>query len=149
MKPELNPTKKRTRAGQIRALAVAPRSASGLSDADLNDALHHIMLDKELDALGAPKEQSGGKLSPFGRLRRIAPQLLADKRRLDWLDANRANLVSITEKWSEENVLWWQVQKDKKSLSGHPVADIREAIDAAMGEPNDRDEQRARTEITK
>ena len=58
---------------------------------------------------------------------------MADKRRLDWLDANRANLVSITEKWSEENVLWWQVQKGKKSLSGHPVADIREAIDAAMG----------------
>lgn len=33
------------------------------------------MLDEELDNLGAPKEYKGGKLSPYGRLRRIAPQL--------------------------------------------------------------------------
>lgn len=57
---------------------------------------------------------------------------ILDGDRLDWLDENRANLVSITEKWSEENVLWWQVQKGKKSLSGHPEALIRVAIDNAM-----------------
>lgn len=59
------------------------------------------------------------------------PDIL-DGDRIDWLDENRANLVSLTEKWSEENVLWWQVQKGKKSLSGHPEALIRVAIDNAM-----------------
>lgn len=57
---------------------------------------------------------------------------ILDGDRIDWLDENRANLVSLTEKWSEENVLWWQVQKGKKSLSGHPEALIRVAIDNAM-----------------
>jgi len=57
---------------------------------------------------------------------------ILDGDRLDWLDENRANLVSLREKWDDEIVLWWQVQKGKKSLSGHPEALIRVAIDNAM-----------------
>lgn len=113
-----------------------------MSDADLNRILHKVMLDQELDNLGAPNEDHGAKLSPYGRLRRIAPELLADKRRLDWLEKNRANVVSLREKWDEETVLWWQVQKGKKSLSGHPEAMLRVAIDAAMREPNEKDQPR-------
>jgi hypothetical protein len=64
-------------------------------------------------------------------------EAILDGDRIDWLDENRANLVSLTEKWSEENVLWWQVQKGKKSLSGHPEALIRVAIDnAILGDSN-------------
>lgn len=44
-----------------------------ISDRELNGLMHDALLDQLLDELGAPKEQSGGKLSPFGRLRRIAP----------------------------------------------------------------------------
>lgn len=58
---------------------------SSISDDELNRLMHDAMLDQLLDELGAPKEQNGGKLSPFGRLRRIAPDMLADKRRVDFL----------------------------------------------------------------
>lgn len=136
MKTKLKTASKRKPAGRTRALAVAHGSASGISDAELNATLHHVMLDKELDDLGAPKEQSGGKLSPFGRLRRIGPQLLADKRRLDWLEKHHATLAAVKERWSEEVVLWWQVVDEKRSLSGHPLASLRDAIDAAMRGPN-------------
>jgi hypothetical protein len=136
MKTKLKTTSKRKPAGRTRALAVAPSSASAISDRELNATLHHVMLDKELDDLGAPKEQSGGKLSPFGRLRRIGPQLLADKRRLDWLEKHNATLAATKERWSEEVVLWWQVVDGKHSLSGHPLSSPREAIDAAMRGPN-------------
>jgi hypothetical protein len=44
-----------------------------MSDRDLNGLMHDAMLHQLLDELGAPKEQSGGQLSPFGRLRRIMP----------------------------------------------------------------------------
>jgi hypothetical protein len=56
-----------------------------ISNRELNGLMHDAMLHQLLDQLGAPKEQSGGVLSPFGRLRRIAPALLADKARMDWL----------------------------------------------------------------
>lgn len=45
----------------------------GISDRELNGLMHDAMLAQLLDELGAPKEQSGANLSPFGRLRRIAP----------------------------------------------------------------------------
>lgn len=69
------PETEATEDGQPSGLAVAPCSASGISDAELLQTLHAVMLDEELDNLGAPKEYKGGKLSPYGRLRRIAPQL--------------------------------------------------------------------------
>jgi len=58
---------------------------------------------------------------------------ILDGDRIDWLDDNRASLVSITEKWEDHSTtLWWQVCKGKKSLSGHPEALIRVAIDNAI-----------------
>ena len=77
MKTKLKKASKRKPAGRTRALAVDAGSASGISDGELNTMLHAVMLDKELDKLGAPKEQSGGKLSPFGRLRRVVEKLTA------------------------------------------------------------------------
>lgn len=59
---------------------------------------------------------------------------ILDGDRIDWLDENRANLVSIREKWGDETALFWQVTDGKKSLSGHPEALIRGAIDNAMRE---------------
>ncbi len=48
-----------------------------IEDSELNQLMHDAMLHSLLDELGAPKEQSGGKLSAFGRLWRIAPPLKA------------------------------------------------------------------------
>ena len=136
MKPKLNPTTKRAQAGQTRALAVAPRSASSISDSELNAALHHVMLDKELDDLGAPKEQSGGKLSPFGRLRSVGPQLLADKRRLEWLIAHSAYIAHAR----DGEVCWVMMRPDEESdfetVDKTTCYTARESIDAAMRGPN-------------
>ena len=123
MKTKLKNTSKRKPAGQTRALAVAPCSASGTSDAEINQALHHVLLEKELDDLGAPKELCNGKLSPYGRLRRIAPVLLADKRRLNFIieTLNRVGTHGIG------NVIRW----------GYPGLD-RADIDAAMRGPNNQ-----------
>lgn len=51
-------------------------SGSAISDAELNKMLHDCLLDQLLDELGAPTEQSGGKLSPYGRLRRVADGMI-------------------------------------------------------------------------
>lgn len=57
---------------------------------------------------------------------------ILDGDRIDWLDEKHATLTAVKEKWSEETVLFWQVTDGKKSLSGHPEALIRVAIDNAM-----------------
>lgn len=48
-----------------------------ISQREVNDLLHDTLLHEVLDQLGAPKEHNGGVLSAYGRLRRVAPSLLA------------------------------------------------------------------------
>lgn len=57
-----------------------------------------------------------------------------DSARLDWLDANEADLVTHreSENAAGEYSIWWNVAKRGESISGHPLGYAREAIDAAM-----------------
>lgn len=57
---------------------------------------------------------------------------ILDGDRLDWLADNHHTLTAVKERWSEDIVQFWQVTDGKKSLSGHPEALIRVAIDNAM-----------------
>lgn len=70
-----------------------------ITDGELNAPLHDALLHEILDQLGAPKEHNGGVLSAYGRLRRIAPVLIEDKARLDWLfNVNTPALIEVPEK---------------------------------------------------
>jgi len=57
-----------------------------------------------------------------------------DAARLDWLEANEADLVTHRESENEagEYSIWWNVVKRGESISGHPLGEVREAIDFAM-----------------
>jgi hypothetical protein len=55
-----------------------------------------------------------------------------DTERLDWLADHEANLRSHREKLGGGYSIWWAVVKRQKSISGHPLASPRAAIDAAM-----------------
>jgi len=55
-----------------------------------------------------------------------------DAKRLDWLSSHEANLVSHREMLGEGYGIWWNVVKRNKSLSGHPLGSVRDAIDAAI-----------------
>lgn len=57
-----------------------------------------------------------------------------DTKRIDWLEANEADLCLTRQLENEggEYSLWWNVIGELGSISGHPLACPREAIDAAM-----------------
>lgn len=57
-----------------------------------------------------------------------------DKKRIDWLEANEADLCLTRQLENEggEYSVWWNVIGELGSISGHPLACPREAIDAAM-----------------
>jgi hypothetical protein len=62
-----------------------------------------------------------------------APAQGDDSRRLDWLDANEAEIRYWREDaGDDEYLIWCTVVKGGKSISGHPLATAREAIDAAI-----------------
>lgn len=117
---------------------VPRRKKKPLTRREVNTLLHDTLLHEALDQMGAPTEQSGGKLSAYGRLRRIAPTLLADKVRLNWLMANGA-YVSHSRDGEVCNV-WFSQDPDDDSNGAVPVEgypqkcyhDPREAIDAAI-----------------
>jgi hypothetical protein len=57
-----------------------------------------------------------------------------DTDRLDWLEQARLRAVPFSERSRLDEgmeYLWWQIVDGKKSVSGHPLATLREAIDAA------------------
>jgi len=89
-------------------------------------------------APGSDDPQSGGKLSPFGRLRRIAPQILAEKRRLEWLIANSAYVAHAR----DGEVCWVMMRPDEESdfatVDNTTRNTARDSIDAAMRGPNDK-----------
>lgn len=68
------------------------------------------------------------------------PELLAavrDKSRIDWLQAADADLVAHHETFGVDDpeceyTIWWNVVKDGKSISGHPLGCPRAAIDESM-----------------
>lgn len=72
------------------------------------------------------------------------PGDITDTDRLNWLEKQHLTLAAVKERWSEEIVLWWQVVDGKRSLSGHPLASPREAIDAAMLSANVPDQPRGK-----
>ena len=56
---------------------------------------------------------------------------------LNWLEANEASLVMHAETWNVDDPeceysIWWNVVKGGKSISGHPLGDVRETIKAAI-----------------
>lgn len=58
----------------------------------------------------------------------------ADTERLDWLETTRLRAVPFSERSNLDEgmeYLWWQIVDGKKSISGHPLGTLREAIDAA------------------
>lgn len=60
-------------------------------------------------------------------------RLREDAARLDWLEANEAQLLSHREQSGDGGFfIMWQVGKNEMSLSGRPLACPREAIDAAL-----------------
>ena len=62
---------------------------------EINETLHWVMLDKLLDEMGAPKQVSGGTLSPFGRLKRLRVKLTADNAAL------QADLAAVREEYQK------------------------------------------------
>lgn len=55
-----------------------------------------------------------------------------DTKRLDFIDENEISLVSHREQVGDgEYSIWWTACKDEKSISGHPLGYVRDAIDAA------------------
>ena len=54
-----------------------------ISNKEINEALHWVLLDQLLDKMGAPKQVGRGTLSPFGRLSRLRDQLCAEKAALE------------------------------------------------------------------
>lgn len=67
---------------------------------------------------------------------------ILDGDRIDWLADKHVTLTAVKERWSEDIAQFWQVTDGKKSLSGHPDALIRVAIDNAMRRENTGDEER-------
>lgn len=59
-----------------------------------------------------------------------------DRHLLDWVEENEAHLVSHREQFGAdegEYTIWWQVVKNRESISGHPLGSVRAAIMAAIG----------------
>lgn len=57
-----------------------------------------------------------------------------DTQRLDWMESARLKAVPFSEQSQLDegmHYLWWQIVDGRKSVSGHPLGSLREAIDAA------------------
>lgn len=54
-----------------------------LTNKEINETLHWVLLDQLLDEMGAPKQVGRGTLSPFGRLQRLRNNLRAEKAALE------------------------------------------------------------------
>jgi hypothetical protein len=73
------------------------------------------------------------------RIVQPAARPISDTDRLNWLAQKHVTLRAVEEVSAEGDgsmILMWQVQDARKSLSGHPLGDVRETIDAAMSRPN-------------
>lgn len=59
-------------------------------------------------------------------------QLAEERRRLEWLAKKEARLTTHRERSGDRWLIWWNVVKRNRSLSGHPLGSPAAAIDAAM-----------------
>ena len=100
------------------------------------EALSDDLYDYFVMGGGQPGDQSAidaiSRHAPDVPAVRDAAVVTLDTKRLDWLENNEAHLVSHREKLGDGYGIWWNVVKRGKSLSGHPLGRVRDAIDAAI-----------------
>ena len=87
-------------------------------------------------SLGTPSNVRGSDLIEFARALLAAQpavqQPAEDAELLDWLEEKHYALHPIKEDQGDDTyTLWWQVTDKDKSISGHPLGNIRAAIRAA------------------
>jgi len=87
-------------------------------------------------SLGTPSNVRGSDLIEFARALLAAQpavqQPAEDAELLDWLEEKHYALHPIKEAAGDDQyTLWWQVTDKRKSISGHPLGNIRAAIRAA------------------
>ena len=86
-------------------------------------------------SLGTPSNVRGSDLIEFARalLAEQAKDAAEDAELLDWLEEKHYALHPIKEAAGDDQyTLWWQVTDKRKSISGHPLGNIRAAIRAAI-----------------
>lgn len=85
-------------------------------------------------SLGTPSNVRGSDLIEFARalLAEQAKDAAEDAELLEWLEEKHYALHPIKEDQGDDTyTLWWQVTDKDKSISGHPLGNIRVAIRAA------------------
>ena len=87
-------------------------------------------------SLGTPSNVRGSDLIEFARALLAAQpavqQPAEDAELLEWLEEKHYALHPIKEDQGDDTyTLWWQVTDKDKSISGHPLGNIRAAIRAA------------------
>lgn len=85
-------------------------------------------------SLGTPSNVRGSDLIEFARalLAEQAKDAAEDAELLDWLEERHYALHPVKEDQGDDTyTLWWQVTDKRKSISGHPLGNIRAAIRAA------------------
>jgi len=85
-------------------------------------------------SLGTPSNVRGSDLIEFARalLAEQAKDAAEDAELLEWLEEKHYALHPIKEDQGDDTyTLWWQVTDKDKSISGHPLGNIRAAIRAA------------------
>ena len=74
----------------------------------------------------------GNKYIPLKMHSTEVDKAKSDSERLEWLITYHFSLSAVKEDMGESIALWWQVTDGDKSVSGHPLGDARDAIDAAI-----------------
>ena len=91
-------------------------------------------------SLGTPSNVRGSDLIEFARallaeqpaVQQPAEDAPSDTELLEWLEEKHYALHPIKEDQGDDTyTLWWQVTDKRKSISGHPLGNIRAAIRAA------------------
>jgi hypothetical protein len=100
--------------------------------------LSHAQQDGQPNALYTAAQLHAYALSALAAAR---GQEGEDAARLDWLEANELSLVTHREGDGEDGyTIWWSVVRVKRCAgrsSGHPLGDLRAAIDAARQQEED------------
>ena len=60
-----------------------------------------------------------------------APAQPSDAQMIDWIERQHYTLSAVKERDGDEVALWWQVTDGRRSISGHPLSSVREAIRSA------------------
>ena len=86
-----------------------------------------------LEALAHSEADGWGPVQHFTTLRQYIEQQAEDAELLDWLEEKHYALHPIKEAAGDDQyTLWWQVTDKRKSISGHPLGNIRAAIRAEV-----------------